>query len=106
MSALEARVSLVFALASQQASSLSKEINCSNNSNLFALVFSLFKTSLILFFLLASVLMDVASDTAKYVFQRVPDLETVEYEVLSRRDKYEIIVVEPYYIAETKRWWM
>eukprot|EP00257_Ricinus_communis_P027396 XP_025014810.1 heme-binding-like protein At3g10130, chloroplastic isoform X2 [Ricinus communis] len=31
----------------------------------------------------------------------VPDLETVEYKVLSRRDQYEIREVEPYFIAET-----
>ncbi|XP_038702235.1 heme-binding-like protein At3g10130, chloroplastic [Tripterygium wilfordii] len=84
MSAFEVRVSLVFALASQ-ASSLSQRI-----------------------------LVDVASETAKYVFPKrfenrnleealmaVPDLETVEYKVLSRRDEYEIREVEPYYIAET-----
>lgn len=31
----------------------------------------------------------------------VPDLETVEFKVLSRRDQYEIREVEPYFVAET-----
>ncbi|KAI7999088.1 Heme-binding-like protein [Camellia lanceoleosa] len=84
MSALEARVSLIFALAAQT-SALSQRI-----------------------------LMDLATETAKYVnpkrfesrnleeaLMAVPDLETVEFKVLSRRDQYEIREVEPYFIAET-----
>ncbi|XP_022742415.1 heme-binding-like protein At3g10130, chloroplastic [Durio zibethinus] len=84
MSAFEARISLVLALASQ-ASSVSQRL-----------------------------LMDLASETAKYVFPKrfegrnleealmaVPDLETVRFKVLSRTDQYEIREVEPYYIAET-----
>ncbi|KAL3755644.1 hypothetical protein ACJRO7_002659 [Eucalyptus globulus] len=84
ISALEARVSLVFALASQ-ASSVSQRL-----------------------------LVNLATETAKYVFPKrfesrnleealmaVPDLETVKFKVLSRRDQYEIREVEPYYIAET-----
>ncbi|XP_016738407.1 heme-binding-like protein At3g10130, chloroplastic isoform X5 [Gossypium hirsutum] len=77
MSAFEARISLVFALASQ-ASSVSQRL-----------------------------LMDLASETAKYVFPKrfesqnleealmaVPDLETVRFKVLNRADKYEIREVE------------
>ncbi|CAK9152002.1 unnamed protein product [Ilex paraguariensis] len=59
--------------------------------------------------------MDLATETAKYVFPQrrfearnleealmsVPDLETVEFKVLSRTDQYEIREVEPYFIAET-----
>ncbi|PKI38518.1 hypothetical protein CRG98_041083 [Punica granatum] len=58
--------------------------------------------------------MDLATETAKYVFPKrfdsrnleealmsVPDLETVKFKVFSRRDQYEIREVEPYYIAET-----
>ncbi|OMO82232.1 SOUL heme-binding protein [Corchorus capsularis] len=84
MSATEARISLVFALASQ-ASSVSQRL-----------------------------LMDLATETAKYVFPKrfesrnleealmtVPDLETVRFKVLSRTDQYEIREVEPYFIAET-----
>ncbi|KAL8505087.1 hypothetical protein ACS0TY_016337 [Phlomoides rotata] len=85
MSASEARVSLVLALAAQ-ASSLSQRL-----------------------------LMDFASETAKYVFPNsrfesrsfeealmsVPDLETVEFKVLKRNDQYEIREVESYFIAET-----
>ncbi|KAL7195872.1 hypothetical protein ACSBR1_035994 [Camellia fascicularis] len=84
LSALEARVSLVFALAAQT-SALSQRL-----------------------------LMDLATETAKYVnpkrfesrnleeaLMAVPDLETVEFKVLSRRDQYEIREVEPYFIAET-----
>ncbi|KAF8044118.1 hypothetical protein BT93_A2181 [Corymbia citriodora subsp. variegata] len=84
ISAFEARVSLVFALASQ-ASSVSQRL-----------------------------LVDLATETAKYVFPKrfesrnleealmaVPDLETVKFNVLSRKDQYEIRQVEPYYIAET-----
>ncbi|XP_017976124.1 PREDICTED: heme-binding-like protein At3g10130, chloroplastic isoform X1 [Theobroma cacao] len=86
VSASEARISLVFALASQ-ASSVSQR---------------------------RKFLMDLASETAKYVFPKrfesrnleealmaVPDLETVRFKVLSRTDQYEIRVVEPYFIAET-----
>ncbi|XP_056158866.1 heme-binding-like protein At3g10130, chloroplastic isoform X2 [Syzygium oleosum] len=84
ISAFEARVTLVFALASQ-ASSVSQRL-----------------------------LVDLATETAKYVFPKrfesrnleealmaVPDLETVKFKVLSRRDQYEIREVESYYIAET-----
>ncbi|XP_057513642.1 heme-binding-like protein At3g10130, chloroplastic [Actinidia eriantha] len=83
MSASEARFSLIVALATQT-SSLSQRL-----------------------------LMDLATETAKYVFSRrfearnleealmsVPDLETVKFTVLSRRDQYEIRKVEPYFIAE------
>ncbi|XP_021638952.2 heme-binding-like protein At3g10130, chloroplastic isoform X1 [Hevea brasiliensis] len=85
-SAFEARVSLVFALVSQ-ASNVSQR---------------------------RKFLLDLTNETAKYVFPKrfesrnleealmaVPDLETVEYKVLSRRDQYEIREVEPYFIAET-----
>lgn len=85
MSALEARVSLVFALASQT-STVSQRL-----------------------------LMELVTETAKYVFPKrfesrnleealmsVPDLETVKFKVLSRNDKYEIREVEPYFIAETR----
>ncbi|KAL9428097.1 hypothetical protein AB3S75_030149 [Citrus x aurantiifolia] len=84
ISAFEARVSLVFALASQT-SSLSQRL-----------------------------LMDLATETAKYVFPKrfesqnleealmaVPDLETLKFKVLSRRGQYEIREVESYFIAET-----
>ncbi|KAL9425344.1 hypothetical protein AB3S75_032319 [Citrus x aurantiifolia] len=84
ISAFEARVSLVFALASQT-SSLSQRL-----------------------------LMDLATETAKYVFPKrfesqnleealmaVPDLETVKFKVLSRRGQYEIREAESYFIAET-----
>ncbi|KAF3441653.1 hypothetical protein FNV43_RR15568 [Rhamnella rubrinervis] len=84
MSAFEARISLVFALASQT-SSLSQRL-----------------------------LVDFASETAKYLFPKrfesrnleealmsVPDLETIKFRILSRRDQYEIREVEPYFIAET-----
>ncbi|KAB2631759.1 heme-binding-like protein [Pyrus ussuriensis x Pyrus communis] len=84
MSALEARVSLVAALANQ-ASSLSQRL-----------------------------LLELATETAKYVFPKqfeartleealmaVPDIETVKFKVLSRRDQYEIREIEPYIIAET-----
>ncbi|CAA7050290.1 unnamed protein product [Microthlaspi erraticum] len=83
-SATEARVSLVLALASQ-ASSASQRL-----------------------------LADLAVETAKYVFPKrfnssnleealmsVPDLETMNFRVLSRTDKYEIREVEPYFVAET-----
>ncbi|XP_022144616.1 heme-binding-like protein At3g10130, chloroplastic [Momordica charantia] len=84
ISAQEARVSLVFALASQ-ASSLSQRV-----------------------------LSELATETLKYLLPKrfesrnleealmaVPDLETMEFKVLSRRDEYEIREVEPYFIAET-----
>ncbi|KAL2345232.1 hypothetical protein Fmac_006517 [Flemingia macrophylla] len=84
ISPFESRISLVFALASQ-ANSLSQRL-----------------------------LADVAVETAKYVFPKrfesrtleealmsVPDLETVQFKVLSRRDQYEIREVEPYFVAET-----
>ncbi|KAK7284860.1 hypothetical protein RJT34_19613 [Clitoria ternatea] len=82
-SSFETRISLIFALASQ-ANSLTQRL-----------------------------LADVAAETAKYVFPKrfetrtleealmtVPDLETVEFKVLSRRDEYEIRDVEPYFVAE------
>ncbi|KAG8376725.1 hypothetical protein BUALT_Bualt09G0093700 [Buddleja alternifolia] len=85
ISALETRVSLVFALASQ-ASSLSQRL-----------------------------LMELATESVKYVLpsrrfesrsfeealMSVPDLETVEFKVLSRNDQYEIREVESYFVAET-----
>ncbi|XP_010486603.1 PREDICTED: heme-binding-like protein At3g10130, chloroplastic [Camelina sativa] len=84
VSATESRVSLVFALASQ-ASSVSQRL-----------------------------LADLVVETAKYVFPKsfnssnleealmsVPDLETMEFKVLSKTDKYEIREVEPYFVAET-----
>lgn len=84
-SALEARVSLVFALATQT------------------------------FSLSQRLLMELASETAKYVFpsrrfesrtleealMSVPDIETLNFKVLSRNDQYEIREVESYFIAET-----
>ncbi|MED6218145.1 hypothetical protein PIB30_024188 [Stylosanthes scabra] len=83
-SPFEARVSLIFALASQ-ATSLSQRL-----------------------------VADVASETAKYLFPKrfesrtieeafmsVPDLESLNFKVLSRRDPYEIREVEPYFVAET-----
>ncbi|KAG9135720.1 hypothetical protein Leryth_002440 [Lithospermum erythrorhizon] len=85
MSSFEANVSLVFALASQT-SALSQRV-----------------------------LMDLANETAKYVFPQrrfeirnleealmsVPELETVNFKILSSNDLYEIREVEPYMIAET-----
>lgn len=84
ISAFESRISLVFALASQTAS-VSQRL-----------------------------LVDIAGETAKYVFPKrfesqnleealmaVPDLETVKFRVLSKKDQYEIREVEPYFIAET-----
>jgi len=85
VSATESRVSLVLALASQ-ASSVSQRL-----------------------------LADLAMETAKYVFPKrfdsstnleeafmsVPDLETMNFRVLFRTDKYEIRQVEPYFVAET-----
>ncbi|KAF8085918.1 hypothetical protein N665_0642s0014 [Sinapis alba] len=84
LSATEARVSLVLALASQ-ASSVSQRL-----------------------------LADLAVETAKYVFPKrfnssnleeafmsVPDLETMNFTVLSRTERYEIRQVEPYFVAET-----
>ncbi|XP_072076972.1 heme-binding-like protein At3g10130, chloroplastic isoform X4 [Arachis hypogaea] len=83
-SPFETRVSLIFALASQ-ATSLSQRL-----------------------------IADVASETAKYVFPKrfesrtleeafmaVPDLETLNFKVLSRTDFYEIREVEHYFVAET-----
>lgn len=83
--AVETRVSLVLALAAQT-SSLSQRL-----------------------------LMDLATETAKYVFpsrrfesrsfeealMSVPDLETVEFKVVKRNEQYEIRQVESYFIAET-----
>ncbi|PON83085.1 SOUL heme-binding protein [Trema orientale] len=84
MSAAEARISLVFALALQTSSTSQR------------------------------LLADLATETTKYVFPKrfetrtleealmsVPDLETVNFRVLSRTDQYEIREVEPYFIAET-----
>ncbi|CAA2970507.1 heme-binding At3g10130, chloroplastic [Olea europaea subsp. europaea] len=85
MSAVEARVSLVLALSSQTLS-LSQRL-----------------------------LTELASETAKYMvpnskfesrnfeeaLMSVPDLETVEFKILSRNDHYEIREVEPHVIAET-----
>ncbi|KAI3772449.1 hypothetical protein L6452_03635 [Arctium lappa] len=84
MSAFEARVSLIFALASQT-TSVSQRL-----------------------------LADLATETAKYVFPKrfesrnleealmsVPDLETVKFKVVSRNDEYEIRELEPYFVAET-----
>ncbi|KAL1541386.1 heme-binding-like protein, chloroplastic [Salvia divinorum] len=84
-SPLEARVSLILALAAQT-SSLSQRL-----------------------------LMDLATETARYVFpsrrfesrnleealMSVPDIETVEFKVLKRNDRYEIREVESHFIAET-----
>ncbi|KAL8036361.1 hypothetical protein ABFX02_12G153300 [Erythranthe guttata] len=85
ISALESRVSLVFALAAQT-SSVSQRF-----------------------------LMELATEATKYVFPNrrfesrsfeealmsVPDIETVEFKVLRRNDQYEIREVESYFIAET-----
>lgn len=84
MSASEARFSLLFALASQSAS------------------------------LSQRVLADLVSEAARYAVPKrfesrnleealmaVPDLETVNFKVLSRKDQYEIREVEPYFVAET-----
>ncbi|GMH28721.1 hypothetical protein Nepgr_030564 [Nepenthes gracilis] len=84
MSAFEARVSLVLALASQ-AASVSQRL-----------------------------LTDLVGETVKYTFPRrfesrnleealmsFPDLETVDFKVLRRNEQYEIREVEPYFIAET-----
>ncbi|KAM7264785.1 hypothetical protein ACFE04_002468 [Oxalis oulophora] len=84
MSASEARVSLILAITSQVSSQSQR------------------------------LLIDVATETAKYVFPKrfesrtleealmaVPDLETVKFKVLSRGDTYEVREVEPYFIAET-----
>ncbi|RVW48078.1 Heme-binding-like protein, chloroplastic [Vitis vinifera] len=85
MSGFEARVSLVLALVSQ-ASSVSQRL-----------------------------LMDLASETTKYAFPRrfessnleealmsVPDLETVKFKVLSRKDQYEIREVELLGLKKTR----
>jgi hypothetical protein len=58
--------------------------------------------------------MDLATETAKYVIPRrfesrnleealmaVPDLETLNFVILSRTDQYDIREVEPFFIAET-----
>ncbi|KAI3861334.1 hypothetical protein MKW92_022508 [Papaver armeniacum] len=84
ISANEARISLVLALASQ-ASSLSQRF-----------------------------VWELASESAKYLFPKrfgaqnleealmsVPDLETVKFTVLTRTEQYEIRQVESYFIAET-----
>lgn len=84
MSAFEARISLIFALASQS-TSLSQRL-----------------------------VADAVTETAKYLFPKrfesrtleealmtVPDLETVKFKVLTRRDQYEIREIEPYFVAET-----
>ncbi|XP_056699140.1 heme-binding-like protein At3g10130, chloroplastic isoform X2 [Spinacia oleracea] len=84
ISAFEARVSLLFALASQSAS------------------------------LSQRVVADFVAETSKYIVPKqlesrnleealmtVPDLETVNFKVLSRKSEYEIREVEPYFIAET-----
>ncbi|CAJ2632349.1 heme-binding-like protein At3g10130, chloroplastic [Trifolium pratense] len=84
ISAFEARISLIFALASQS-TSLSQRL-----------------------------VADVATETAKYLFPKrfesqtleealmtVPDLETVKFKVLTRKDQYEIREIEPYFVAET-----
>ncbi|CAK8568584.1 unnamed protein product [Lathyrus sativus] len=83
ISAFEARISLLFALASQS-TSLSQRL-----------------------------VADLANETAKYLFPKrfesstleealmtVPDLETIKFKVLSRRDRYEIREIEPYFVAE------
>ncbi|XP_071719918.1 heme-binding-like protein At3g10130, chloroplastic [Rutidosis leptorrhynchoides] len=85
-SALEARVSLIFALASQTTSVSQRR----------------------------KFLADLATETAKYVFPKrfesqifeealmsVPDLETVKFRVLSKNDQYEIRELESYFVAET-----
>ncbi|CAI9760838.1 unnamed protein product [Fraxinus pennsylvanica] len=85
MSAVEARVSLVLALASQT------------------------------LFLSQRLLTGLASESVKYIvpnskfesrnfeeaLMSVPDLETVKFKILGRNDQYEIREVEPYVIAET-----
>ncbi|KAB5519890.1 hypothetical protein DKX38_024209 [Salix brachista] len=84
MSAFEARVSLVLALASQAS----------------------YRSQRLLF--------DLANETTRYLFPKryespnleealmaVPDLETLKYKVLCRKEGYEIREVEPYFIAET-----
>ncbi|XP_060958451.1 heme-binding-like protein At3g10130, chloroplastic isoform X1 [Cannabis sativa] len=86
MSALEARVSLVLALASQTSATSQRR----------------------------KFLAELATETAKYVFPKrfesrtleealmtVPDIETLNFRVLSRTDQYEIREVEPYFVAET-----
>uniref|UniRef100_A0A3N7G2Y7 Uncharacterized protein n=1 Tax=Populus trichocarpa TaxID=3694 RepID=A0A3N7G2Y7_POPTR len=84
MSAFEARVSLVLALASQAS----------------------YQSQRLLF--------DLANETTKYLFPKrsgsrdleealmaVPDLETLKYKVSSRKEGYEIRELEPYFVAET-----
>ncbi|KAK2655275.1 hypothetical protein Ddye_008327 [Dipteronia dyeriana] len=119
MSAFEARLSLVFALACQT-SSLSQRRICHHFSSsiktLIPLTAFLFFIRLIFISFIAHlfvVLTDLATETAKYVFPKrfesrnleealmtVPDIETVKYKVLSRSDQYEIREVESYFIAE------
>ncbi|CAF1935692.1 unnamed protein product [Brassica oleracea] len=41
------------------------------------------------------------SSNLEEAFMSVPDLETMNFRVLSRTDRYEIREVEPYYVAET-----
>ncbi|XP_073013492.1 heme-binding-like protein At3g10130, chloroplastic [Typha latifolia] len=84
VSAMETRISLVLALASQAASTSQRLLG------------------------------DLAAETAKYAFPRrfearnleeafmsVPDLETVKFRIVKRTDQYEIREVEPYFVAET-----
>ncbi|CAN8269506.1 unnamed protein product [Cochlearia groenlandica] len=84
VSSTESRVSLVLALASQ-ASSVSQRL-----------------------------LVDLATETAKFAFPKrfnslnleealmsVPDLETMNFKVLSKTEQYEIREIEPYFVAET-----
>ncbi|KAL3623402.1 hypothetical protein CASFOL_032218 [Castilleja foliolosa] len=84
MSATEARLSLILALAVQSSSASQR------------------------------VLMELANEATKYVFPNrrfqsrsfeealmsVPDLETVKFKVLKQNERYEIREVEPYFIAE------
>ncbi|KAI5561080.1 hypothetical protein BDE02_16G089500 [Populus trichocarpa] len=86
MSAFEARVSLVLALASQASYQSQRR----------------------------KFLFDLANETTKYLFPKrsgsrdleealmaVPDLETLKYKVSSRKEGYEIRELEPYFVAET-----
>ncbi|KAK9755298.1 hypothetical protein RND81_01G016200 [Saponaria officinalis] len=81
ITASEARISLLFALAAQSASLSSRLVS------------------------------DIYSDIAKYVSPKqfqppnleqafMADLETVEFKVLSRSNQYEIRQLEPYFVAE------
>ncbi|KAH7554078.1 hypothetical protein JRO89_XS12G0106600 [Xanthoceras sorbifolium] len=117
MSAFEARLSLVFALASQT-SSLSQRLLMDLATETAKYVFpkrfesrnleealmagSTFFFSLIVFygnFFICCCVNVVFSFL--FVFGVVPDLETVKYKVLSRSNQYEIREVESYFIAET-----